>query len=1166
MSMHHRAPWFMMTLCGLVTALVSLSASAAEPSGTLDFNRDIRPILSNNCFQCHGPDESERQGSGEHGLRLDTLDGATADLNGSRAVVVGDPAQSALIARITSDDADLVMPPRQTGKRLTPAEIERLKTWIAQGARYARHWSYEPPVRATPPANHSSGWSHHPIDQFLYARLQKEGLEPQPEADRTTLARRLALDLTGLPPTREEIQSFTESTATDAYERFVDLLLQKPAYGEHWARLWLDLARYADSAGYADDPPRTIWAYRDYVIRAFQQNRPFDQFTIEQLAGDLLPDPTEDQLIATAFHRNTLTNNEGGTNDEEFRNVAIVDRVNTTYAVWMGTTMACAQCHSHKYDPISQTEYFQTFAIFNQSQDADRRDESPLLELWSKTQLEQKATWTTEIAELEQRLATSTPELVAAQLAWEASIPRELAWQSKKPAEFNATSGAAVEIRDDASVLIASTAKTDSYTLSLSADQPQRVSALRLEVLPDEGLPGQGPGHANGNFVLSRVSAMLVPTAEQRLAGRYVRVEIPGSQKILSLAEVQVFSANANIAPQGKASQSTTDFNGPAELAIDGNTDGRYSEAMSTTHTAISDNPWWELDLQGMVPIDRVVLWNRTDNNVGVRLSQFRLAILDAERKTLWEQTVEKHPDPHREFSPNGARTVTFSAAFADYSQPEFAAQNVISTGKEDGKKGWAVGGQTGQPHELVLIPQTPIELEPDSRLQLTLDQQSTFENHTIGKMRMSWTESPDASKFAEVPPSILAILRIPSPERTAEQATQLAHHYRGIAPLLKAPRDQLAKLRKQLNEMKPETTVPIMRDLAQDQRRKTHIQIRGNFLATGDEVSPGLPAAFHPYQGTEPPNRLEFAQWLVDRRNPLTARVVVNRLWEQLFGVGIVATSEEFGSQGDAPFHPELLDWLAVEFMESGWNWQHLLKLMVTSAAYRQSSKVSPELQQRDPDNRLLARGPRFRMSAEMIRDQALFVSGLLSAKQFGPPVRPPQPKMGVNAAFGGGIDWQTSTGEDRYRRALYTTWRRSNPYPSMTAFDAPNREVCTLRRDRTNTPLQALVTLNDPVYFEAAQSLARLTMHAAQTPDERARYAFQRCLCRLPSDIELQKLTALLTQVLSKLSDHRAEAEKLATVPLGPAPEGVDVVELASWTVVANAILNLDEMFMRR
>jgi hypothetical protein len=771
----------------VICGMLPLTALAAD--ARLDFNRDIRPILSNHCFKCHGPDAAERKG-GTNGLRLDVAEGATEDLGGYAAIVPGQPEASELWKRITASDPAVRMPPQGSGKQLSAGEIERLREWIRQGAPYARHWSYEPPVRPPVPAVRDTAWPRNDIDRFLLARLEREGLSPQPEADRYTLIRRVSLDLIGLPPTWDEVQQFVHDDHPDAYQQLVERLLRHPAYGEHWARMWLDLARYADSAGYADDPPRTIWAYRDYVIRAFNQNLRFDQFTIEQIAGDLLPNPTEDQLIATAFHRNTLTNNEGGTSDEEFRNVAVVDRVNTTLAVWMGTTINCAQCHNHKYDPISQEEFFRIFAIFNQSQDADLRDESPLLEIWQP------------------------------------------------------------------------------------ADRARRDALqLRLEEL----------------------------------------------------------------------------------LKADG--------------------------------------------------------------------------------------------------------------------------------------------------------------------------EPPSAAVAVE-----------------------------------------LVRLRRELAQLKPVTTVPVMRELPQNKQRRTHIQRRGNFLDLDREVEPGVPAAFHPLPEGLPPNRLALALWLVDRRNPLTARVMVNRLWEQIFGTGIVATSEEFGSQGDLPSHPELLDWLAVEFMDSGWDIQHVLKLLVTSAAYRQSSKVTPDLAQRDPDNRLLARGPRFRMSAEMIRDQALAISGLLSPKMFGPPVKPMQPKLGVNAAFGSGIDWQTSEGEDRYRRALYTTWRRSNPYPSMATFDAPNREVCTLRRTRTNTPLQALVTLNDPVYLEAAQALARKIGQAEGSTADKATAGWQWTLSRPPTPAERDRVVALFEAARSRLAALPDQARKLATQPLGAPPEGFDVVDLAAWTVVANALLNLDEVFMRR
>jgi len=768
--------------CAVVVAFGSANAGDA-PGRPIDFDREVRPILSNHCFACHGPDARKRKGVSRP-LRLDTEAGAFADLGGYRAVVKGDPGESDLIQRVGSDDPDEVMPPPAAGKRLSAGDVAVLTGWVRQGAPYSKHWAYVKPVRLPPPEVRDKGWPKTPVDAFLLARLETEGLGPSPEADRHALVRRAALDLTGLPPTPDEVDRFVGDAGPAAFERLVDRLLETPAYGEHWARVWLDMARYADSAGYADDPPRTIWAYRDYVTRSFNANTPFDRFTVEQIAGDLLPGATEDQVVATAFHRNTLTNNEGGTNDEEFRNVAVVDRVNTTMAVWMGTTIACAQCHDHKYDPFTQEEYFRLFAVFNNTGDADRTDESPVLPLFR------------------------------------------------------------------------------------------------------------------------------------------------GDRK------------------------------GPKD-------------------------------------------------------------------------------------------------------QVEREAARLKATGERP-------------------------ELLP------------------------------------------------------------------GLA--------------KQLAGLTPSTTVPVLRELPPAARRKTRVQNRGNYLDLGPEVTAGVPAAFPPLPAGAAADRLSVARWLVSAENPLTARVVANRYWEQVFGLGLVPTPEEFGAQGERPTHPELLDWMATELVRGGWDLKRFLRLLVTSAAYRQGSAVTPELLRRDPDNRLLARGPRFRLSAEAVRDQALAVAGLLDATLYGPPVKPPQPSSGLSAAFGGGIDWQTSAGGDRYRRALYTTWRRSNPYPSMATFDAPNREVCVVRRTPTNTPLQALVTLNDPVYVEAAQALARRIAAGGGTAPEKARRGFRLCLARDPTADEATRLTRLHEAALAVYRKDPAKAAAMATAPLGPAPPGADVADLAAWTVVGNVLLNLDEMLMKR
>lgn len=1152
--------WFRLLILSAAMTAPGISAQAADRP--VDFTRDIRPILSNNCFYCHGPDEKERKG-GDKGLRFDTADGIAADLgDGKKVVVPGQPDKSVLMHRVLATNHDELMPPPSSGKKLTPHELELLSTWIKQGGKYAAHWSYVKPVRPALPTVKDPTWPRNEIDHFLLARLEREGLRPSVEADKYALVRRVSIDLTGLPPTIEEVDAFVNDPDPKAYEELVDRLLAKPAYGEHWAQMWLDLARYADSAGYADDPPRTIWLFRDYVIKSLNANKPFDQFTIEQIAGDLLPNPTEDQLIATAFNRNTLTNNEGGTNDEEFRNVAVVDRVNTTMAVWMGTTINCCQCHTHKYDPISHEEFYKLFAFFNNTDDADRRDESPLLSIYTESQKQQQAQWQTELANLEPVLKAVTPELKAAQAQWESAFPLKLMWQGLKPNSAKSQSGVEVKLDDSGAVHVAAGAKNDTYTIDVPLTD-STIRALRLEALPDDALPGKGPGHATGNFVVTKVAAVITPPAGSSLKGRFVRVELPGKNKFLSLAEVQVFQGAENIAPKGEAKQISVDYDGPAKLAIDGNTNGHFYEAKSTTHTAAGDNPWWEVDLKAEQPIDRIMLWNRTDG-AGERLANFKLIVLNEQHEPVWQKDVASHPNPSAEFSVNGQRAVDFQIALADYSQPTFEAANVLNN-KDPKTKGWAVGGGTGQAHALTLITKAPVDIPPGSTLQVTIEQQSNHANHTLGHFRLSSTGEPRVEEWAKTPAAVIDALQADAATRTPRQTDVITQHYLSIAPTLEPTRKQIAMLQKQLADLKPET-VPVMKEITAN-RRVSKIQLRGNFQDLGAEVTEGTPAVFPPLPADAPRNRLALAKWLIDENNPLTARVIANRYWEQIFGIGIVATSEEFGTQGDQPVHPELLDWLATELIRLKWDTKALLKTLVMSAAYRQSSKVTPELQHRDPDNRLLARGPRFRLSAEVLRDQAMQVSGLLSPKMYGPPVKPPQPSIGLSAAFGSGIDWQTSAGDDKYRRGIYTTWRRSNPYPSMATFDAPNREVCTVRRGRTNTPLQALVTLNDPVYIEAAQALARrVVASGGESTSDRARYAFRLTLSRPPHDAELSRLVSLYEQSLAKFSQNAEDAKKMATDPLGAPPAGTNVTELAAWTVVGNVLLNLDETLMKR
>ena len=730
-------------------SLPSPSRTVVAADRPVDFMRDIRPILSNNCFFCHGPDAKERKG-GIDGLRFDTADGIVADLgDGRRAVIPGQPEKSELMHRVRTKDPDALMPPKSSGKKLTPQEIELLNDWIKQGGKYAAHWSYVKPVRPPLPQVGDAAWPKNEIDFFLLARMEKDGLRPAVEADKYALVRRVFLDLTGLPPSLEEVDAFVNDADPKAYEKLVDQLLAKPAFGEHWAQMWLDLSRYADSAGYADDPARTIWLFRDYVIRSLNQDKPFNQFTIEQIAGDLLPNPTEEQLIATAFHRNTLTNNEGGTNDEEFRNVAVADRVNTTMAVWMGTTITCCQCHNHKYDPISQEEYYRLFAFFNNTDDADRRDESPLLSILTQSQKQQQAEWKAELARLEPLLKTATPELKAAQSKWEAAFPLSLTWSSLKPAKATSQAAAATTIDETGTVKVAAGAGTDTYTVDVPLEA-STIRAVRLEVLPDDSLAGKGPGHAGGNFVISKISAVVTPPTGTSLAGRFVRVELPGKSKFLSLAEVQVFQGTENIAVKGEASQISVDFDGPAKLAIDGNTNGHYYDAKSTTHTAAGDHPWWEVDLKSMQKIDRIAIWNRTDG-AGDRLVNFNVVVLNDKHEPIWKTVVTAAPNPSSELSVNGQRNIEFQVALADYSQPMFDAASVLNN-KDLKARGWAVGGSLGQAHSLTLITKDPVAIEAGSTLSLVIDQPHRAQHAAHGQDRRPQRRHADHPRRQRLP------------------------------------------------------------------------------------------------------------------------------------------------------------------------------------------------------------------------------------------------------------------------------------------------------------------------------------------------------------------------------------------------------------------------------
>ncbi len=1074
-----------------VLLLLPVVAAAADP---VDYNRDVKPILSKNCYSCHGPDDGHRAAK----LRLDQRDSAIQTRRKGAAIVPGKSAESLLVQRITSTDEDKRMPPAEAGDPLQPAQIAVLRRWIDEGATYADHWAFVKPRRSEPPTVHAQNWPRNPIDRFILARLERAGMTPSEPADKFVLFRRLSLDLRGLPPIPQEVDEFARDQRPDAYERWVDRFLADPAYGERWARMWLDLARYADSAGYGSDPLRpNIWPYRDWVIDAFNRNLPYDQFTIEQLAGDLLPNATPRQRMATAFHRNTMTNTEGGTDDEEFRVAAVKDRVDTTMQVWMGLTMGCAKCHNHKYDPIAQKEYYRFFAIFNQTADNDRPDEAPTMAASTAEQEELLKTIDSRLAELKKQLekpsAAQLSQLAVEQAKWEADIKPSLPGTAVEP-------------------LTAAVGK-GKQTLTANLAK-QTLTGFRIEVVaPDQAKPA----------ALQRLRVHVGPEDkdDRSPTGHFVRIELPGNERMLSLAEVQVFRAGVNVATKGTATQSSTAYDGPAKLAIDGNTNGDYFAAKSTTHTGTEANPWWEVKLAEAGPVDRIVVWNRTDGGVGGRLAPFRVQLLDDARKPVWQQEVKEPPAPSRELALSGR----FEVAVAD-SYPEGAGR--------------------------IFVLEKP--LTPPAGTVVTLD----VEAQDAAKLKVAAITDPRLTQRLMVPAAVRAVLDVPADKRTPEQREQLGAHFRTIAPALKMLRDEVARLEKS----RPQSTMlPVMQELPANQRRKTRVMVKGDFLNQSDPVEPGIPAAFHALPAGTVPDRLAVARWLVSPDNPLTARVAVNRYWAQLFGKGLVETEEDFGTQGELPTHPELLDWLATEYVRLGWDTKALLKLLVTSATYHQSAKVTPEQLGQDPRNRLLGRAPRFRLEAEMVRDQALLCAGLLSRKMGGPSVYPPQPDGLWQAAFNGQRTWATSTGEDRYRRGVYTFWRRTVPYPSMATFDAPSREICAVKRVRTNTPLQALVTLNDPVYVEAAQGLARrLIKEGGATPEERVRFGLRLCLARPPRAEQVAPLIELYMAERARLSKEPTAATELATKPLGALPPGMDAVDAAAWTVVANVLLNLD------
>ena len=950
----------MRTLFAVISSALLISTACGEPP--VDFSRDIRPILSANCFSCHGPDAEARKGK----LRLDTAEGAKKAL--------GAVEDSELIYRIETDDADDLMPPEDTGHALTDRQKKLLRAWVASGANYDAHWSFEPPAKAAVPEG------RHPVDHFVGERLKAVGLTPAGEADHYSLIRRVSLDLTGLPPTIEDADAFVKS---GDFAAVVDRLLASEAFGEHWARMWLDLARYADTKGYEKDRHRDMWRYRDWVIGALNRDVPYDQFTIEQLAGDLLPEPTTEQILATAFHRNTMENDEGGTDDEEFRVAAVKDRVDTTMQVWMGLTMGCAKCHSHKYDPISIDDYYSFYSFFNQTEDADRV--TPVMPTPTPSQREQVAKSEAEIAELDQQLKAKPEGYAEAFAKWKASFEKTPLWQPLKLAGMESKQGVKLDQAEDGTLSVsAENPEKDTWMLTLELPAGKPLTALRIDALPKK--------------------------------------------------------------PGGK----------------------------------------WP------------------DKNVALRELTAEILTPGAKPEVL------KLANPRADFSQRG-----WEVARAIDGKP---------------KAGWAFSPKAAEPHAAVFDFFKPIS---GGQLRLTLDMEYG-QGLLFESFRLSASTHPTKWLTADVDP--VAGLEKMFAEQVYEPTREL--HAK-----LAAARKNLAGVQSGISK------TPIMRELVGAKRRETRIHNRGNFLDQGDAVEAGVPEFFGKFPKGSPTNRLGVAQWLMQPENPLTARVMVNRIWARLFGIGIVETEEDFGSQGSVPSHPELLDWLAVDYREKGWSLKQLLKTIVMSETYRQSAVVTPERLAADPRNRLLSRGARFRLSAEMVRDQSLAATGLLTRKLGGPSVMPPQPD-GVWKSTYSGERWKNATGPDRYRRGLYTYAKRTSPHPAMLSFDAGSGEVCQIRRVRTNTPLQALVTLNDPAFVEAAGALAK-----RMTDIE---HGFRLVLTRPPTAEETERLNALYETMKADFASKPEEAKAL--LQSAGLKEGD-----AARVCVASVILNLDETLMK-
>ncbi len=1040
----------------LLAFLIALRGDDSAVPAQVQFNRDIRPILSDTCFHCHGPDKAKRKAD----LRLDLEGSAKAKIEDHFAIVPGDPATSELIRRITAIDPKDRMPPVEAGRQLTPRQIALLRRWIEQGATWQAHWSFIAPTRPALPHVTDSLWSRNAVDPFILARLEKEELQPSIEADRATLIRRVSLDLTGLPPTPAEVEAFLADGSAQSYERVVDRLLASPRYGERMAIRWLDAARYADTSGYQTDGDRSMWRWRDWVIEAFNRNLPFDQFTVEQLAGDLLPGATLAQQIATGFNRNHRGNSEGGIIPEEYAAEYVVDRVDTTATVWLGLTMGCARCHDHKYDPITQREFYETFAFFNNIPEKGRAvkmgNSPPVMAAPTDAQAKELANLDRRLAAAETRRLDLEPQIVAAQATWEKTLT------SAPSVSWTITKG--LQARFELDGKLTSTGGTNAPAT----------------------FAGGEPDFTTGHHGL----------AASLDGSRFIDCGDAGD-----FGFFDKFTLAAWVQPRN----------------LDGTLLSRMVEQAKDSGFA-SDSEGYRVHLKaGRLQVHLTKRW------------------LDDALRVETEAALVPDRWQHVAIVYDGSRLAAGVKIFVN-GEPQTLRVLLDQLNQTfQTKQPLRIGSGGG----------------PGNRFRGGVGDLRVYGRALSGEEIGIIATTESATKLATISPA----------QRTAHQtaalrACFLAEH----APTaLRSAQTAVAELQeKRSNWIESLPTVMVMVEMPEP--RETFVLKRGEYDKRGERVTAGVPASLPPLPAGERRNRLGFARWLVSSTNPLTARVAVNQQWQMLFGTGLVKTTEDFGSQGEPPSHPELLDWLASEFTRTGWDLKRLLKTLVLSATYRQSSRMTPTLLARDPENRLLGRGPRVRLPAEMIRDQALAVSGLLVGEFDGPSVKPYQPK-GLWKELTG-TDYEPDQGDKLWRRSLYTFWKRTSPPPTMTSFDAPGREACSVRPGRTSTPLQALALMNDVTFVEAARCLAqRVLREAGPQPEERLQFAFRLVLARGPKPAEMAVLINDLNDHLARFRAEPKAALELVNAGDSPRETRLAVGELAAYSAVAGLILNLDE-----